>query len=134
MIERVFSRLYKYLQFKSTTTEVFQRHINIDSGYKYLTSESIVNSDNANGRVSYYNDKADDAVSYLRYLNKIKTYETTQPYAGFFTPAEKTVLTKFIKILGRKEMDYVRKVWNLCPLCSEESNLEYQTPRGAMVE
>ena len=40
-LERVFSRIYKYLQFKSTTGETFQRHINIDSGYKYLTTKSL---------------------------------------------------------------------------------------------
>ena len=44
MIERVFSRLYKYLKFKSTTFETFQRHFNVDMGYKYLDPESILNS------------------------------------------------------------------------------------------
>lgn len=45
VIERIFSRLYKYLQFKSTTSEEFEKHINIDSGYKYLTTESLLKND-----------------------------------------------------------------------------------------
>ena len=45
VIERVFSRLYKYLHFKTTTGEVLPRHVNIDSGYKYLTPESIAMGD-----------------------------------------------------------------------------------------
>ena len=55
-IERVFSRIYKYLQFKSTTSETFQRHINIDSGYKYLTTDSLKNSDH---ELKYYYDPTD---------------------------------------------------------------------------
>lgn len=46
-IERIFSGIYKYLQLKSTTSETFQRHINIDSGYKYLTTDSLKASDHA---------------------------------------------------------------------------------------
>ena len=71
VIERIFSGLYKYLSFKSTTGESIQRHVNIDSGYKYLESESIIGSDNPNSHV-YYNE--DDEVPYLRYLTKLKTY------------------------------------------------------------
>jgi hypothetical protein len=56
-LERVFSRIYKYLQFKSTTSETFQRHINIDSGYKYLTSESLKAS---NHNLNIYYDFAND--------------------------------------------------------------------------
>ena len=55
-LERVFSRIYKYLQFKSTTSETFQRHINIDSGYKYLTTDSLKNSDH---ELKYYYDPTD---------------------------------------------------------------------------
>lgn len=56
-IERIFSRIYKYLQFKSTTSETFQRHINIDSGYKYLTSDSLKKSDH---ELKYYYDPTDE--------------------------------------------------------------------------
>jgi hypothetical protein len=56
-IERIFSRIYKYLQFKSTTSETFQRHINIDSGYKYLTTDSLKNSDH---ELNYYYDPTDE--------------------------------------------------------------------------
>ena len=73
-IERIFSRIYKYLQFKSTTSETFQRHINIDSGYKYLTTDSLKNSDH---ELNYYYDPTDEQSTsehpepikpYLRYL------------------------------------------------------------------
>ena len=57
VIERIFSRLYKYLQFKSTTSETFQRHINIDSGYKYLTTNSLKKSDHD---LKYYYDPEDE--------------------------------------------------------------------------
>lgn len=75
VIERIFSRLYKYLQFKSTTGEIFQRHINIDTGYKYLTSESILNSENDASHV-YYNEKDvnDGIPDYLRYLSRLEDY------------------------------------------------------------
>lgn len=74
VIERIFSRIYKYLQFKSTTSETFQRHINIDSGYKYLTTDSLKNSDH---ELNYYYDPTDEQSTtehpepikpYLRYL------------------------------------------------------------------
>lgn len=73
-LERVFSRIYKYLQFKSTTSETFQRHINIDSGYKYLTTDSLKKSDH--GLDIYYDLKKDSEENvekhYLRYLKKLK--------------------------------------------------------------
>ena len=130
VIERVFSRLYKYLQFKSTTGEVFHRHINIDSGYKYLTSESILNSDNGAGREIYYNDKGDDKVPYLRYLDKLKDYKAWNKLTG----PEKEVLGHFIAIISRKEMEQVRQSWDLCPLCKSAENLEYQTPRRVEID
>lgn len=58
-IERVFSCIYKYLQFKSTTHETFARHVNIDSGYRYLTTQSILGTDNLSGRHAYYDDSVD---------------------------------------------------------------------------
>lgn len=125
VIERVFSRLYKYLQFKSTTGEVFHRHINIDSGYKYLTSDSIYNSDNTSARTVYYNDAGTDKISYLRYLSKIRAYKNSPPYAGFFTTYEEKMLERFIAIITRKEMDYIKKSWDLCPLCNSATNLGY---------
>lgn len=71
VIERVFSELYKYLQFKSTTGEQFQRHINIDSGYKYLATDTIRNSENPNSNV-YYSEN--DGIPYMRYLGKLAEY------------------------------------------------------------
>lgn len=53
MIERVFSRLYRYLRFKSTTGETFKKHINVDMGYKYLDSDTI-------GVAAYYRDNDPD--------------------------------------------------------------------------
>lgn len=69
VIERIFSRLYKYLQFKSTTGEVFQRHINIDSGYKYLTTDTLNKSENTNSHVYYTETESEPG--YLRYLTKL---------------------------------------------------------------
>lgn len=75
VIERIFSRLYKYLQFKSTTGEIFQRHINIDTGYKYLTSDSILNSENDASHVYYSEKDVNDGIpDYLRYLSRLEDY------------------------------------------------------------
>ena len=72
VIERIFSRIYTYLQFKSTTSETFPRHVNIDTGYKYLTSSTILRSDNKAGRKPYFNDIDDgDSIPYIRYLMKV---------------------------------------------------------------
>ena len=72
VIERIFSRIYTYLQFKSTTTETFPRHVNIDTGYKYLTTSTILKSDNKAGRKPYFNDIDEgDDIPYFRYLLKI---------------------------------------------------------------
>ena len=135
VIERVFSRLYKYLQFKSTITEKIPRHINIDSGYKYLTAETICNSDNEKGRDPYYNDGEDgDKVSYLRYLSKLGQYLKNHESDNFFTPSERTVLGHFITIISRKELEATRLKWDLCPLCSQHgTTLKYQTPRSVVM-
>lgn len=80
MIERVFSSLYKYLQFKSTTGEEFSKHINIDCGYKYLDTESLSTSDNPkcvayhNGRIAGNPAKDKDEVPYLRYLKRLDDF------------------------------------------------------------
>lgn len=71
VIERVFSGLYRYLQFKSTVGEKSLRHINIDNGYKYLSPETVLKSENPNSK-SYYSN--DDQVPYLRYLAKVEQY------------------------------------------------------------
>lgn len=59
-IERVFSGLYKYLHFKSTTGEVIPKRVNIDSGYKYLSTSSLRTSMNPvsrqEGNGIYYDD------------------------------------------------------------------------------
>ena len=102
VIERVFSGLYRYLQFKSTAGEEFQRHINIDNGYKYLTTESIMESDNADSHV-YYSE--DDEIPYLRYLTKIHSYLDGGNY--LLTSSEKEVLGQFIEILSEKEADWL---------------------------
>lgn len=115
VIERVFSMLYKYLQFKSTTSETFQRHINIDSGYKYLDTETILGSDNEASGVYFYGG---DEVKYLRYLDKLKGYKN---FRGL-TSDEKAVLSKFIDILTKNlTWDWRMENWNLCPLC--QSNI-----------
>lgn len=114
VIERIFSGLYKYLSFKSTTGESIQRHVNIDSGYKYLESESIIGSDNPNSHV-YYNE--DDEVPYLRYLTKLKTY--LRKNQTFLTPNQYDVLEEFIEVLSKKDEDWLRTQWDLCPVCKE---------------
>ena len=93
MIERVFSRLYKYLQFKSTTSEHFARRINIDNGYKYLTTETLRKSENKASNVYY--DENDEiaglahAPKYLRYLNKLKEYVDDGANASELSPGER---------------------------------------------
>ena len=126
VIERVFSRLYKYLYFKSTTGEVFQRHINIDSGYKYLTSESIRQSDKRRDdepeTVGVYYDPSDaSGVSYLRYLNKLQQYIDNSP---FLTDMENTVLKQFTDVLNNRVEDWIAngKYNYLCPLCDLSSD------------
>lgn len=123
VIERVFSELYKYLQFKSTTSEMFQRHININSGYKYLTTESLLGSDNDASDV-YYSDS--DAVGYLRYLAKLSEYANGTVNIGL-TDNEKKLLGQFISIVEKEPVEWLDKNWDLCPLCRGVGQL----PRNA---
>lgn len=115
VIERVFSRLYKYLQFKSTTGEVFQRHVNIDSGYKYLSSDSIRHSDpispsdSGNTKVYYDDDIGsdnDNTLGYLKYMSKLSEYVHDPAKAGL-TDSEKNVLEHFVGILGKTAQDWI---------------------------
>ena len=115
-LERIFSRIYKYLQFKSTTSETFQRRINIDSGYKYLTTDSLKNSDHD---LNYYHDGQSEK-QYLRYLNKLNFYlngkeHVTPPDIGL-TDDEQAVLSQFCKVLSKQTLDWLGKKWDLCPL------------------
>ena len=123
-LERVFSRIYKYLQFKSTTGETFQRHINIDSGYKYLTTESLKNSDH---KLDIYYDFGEDESRhiekhYLRYLKKLNYYlGRSAPDIGL-TVHEKAVLGQFCEILSKKTLDWLDEKWDLCPLLQHSSD------------
>ena len=119
VIERVFSRLYKYLQFKSTTGEMFRQHINMDSGYKYLSTDSLLKSDNPT--TAYYSP--DDEVDYLRYLAKVSEYVNGEnpPNIGL-TSSEETVLQKFCGILGKKAESWIYRNWDLCPLQADDSS------------
>lgn len=134
-IERVFSRIYKYLQFKSTTSETFQRHINIDSGYKYLTTESLKNSDHVLD--IYYDLKQDEddhiEKHYLRYLAKLNYYlGNTAPDIGL-TDDERAILGQFCEILSLKTLDWLDKKWDLCPILKRVSdNPEELYPRKSM--
>ena len=110
VIERVFSELYKYLQFKSTTGEVFQRHVNVDSGYKYLTTESILASDNPNSH-AYYDSS--DEVPYLRYLTKLQTYLNVRQ--TLLTPDQYVVLSQFVEVLSEKSANWIEWQWDFCP-------------------
>ena len=58
VIEKVFSELYNYLHFKSTTFDVIQSHINIDNGYKYLTNDSLRGNENPHSSL-YYDDSSE---------------------------------------------------------------------------
>ena len=104
MIERIFSELYKYLQFKSTTNETFPSHINIDSGYKYLKTESIMRSENSK-TVAYFDDRG-GTPSYLAYLGGIRKYLSDT--SSILTSDEKTVLEAVLdEILAKTDPDWV---------------------------
>ena len=143
VIERVFSRLYKYLKFKSTTFETFQRHFNVDMGYKYLDPESILNSE-AN-RDFYYHDS--DAVKYIRYLDKLKTYTGDESDSDEVKNAkeeylkntiglsnsEVEVLKNFVRILSLQVRRYIlndSQDWNLCPFCLRDRDASKVEPRS----
>ena len=113
VIERVFSRLYKYLQFKSTPWEKFQRHLNIDSGYKYLSTQSILESANPESGV-YYSE--DDVVPYLRYALKLDEY--LDDGSDVLSSDEKNVLRQFRDVLSTKVEPWIEEQskWNLCPV------------------
>ena len=127
-IERVFSRIYKYLQFKSTTSETFQRHINIDSGYKYLTTDSLKKSDHDLG--IYYDPEDEEGKNYLRYLTKLKTYENNR---DVLDENERAVLKEFNLVLSKQTMDWLDKKWDLCPLLQRASEkIDELSPRKLM--
>ena len=133
-LERVFSRIYKYLQFKSTTGETFQRHINIDSGYKYLTTESLKKSDHELG--IYYDFDSDEAEGidkhYLRYLNKLNSYLSSSANIGL-TPDEKAILGQFCEILSKEALGWLGKKWDLCPILQRAETRGVQiSPRKLM--
>lgn len=119
VIERVFSRIYKYLQFKSTTSETFQRHINLDSGYKYLTTDSLKKSDHDLGIYYDPNDEVEGSKDYLRYLTKLKTYEDNE---DVLDENERAVLKEFNLVLSKQTMDWLDKKWDLCPLLKGQSS------------
>ena len=128
-IERIFGRLYKYLKFKSTTSEIIQKHINIDSGYKYFTTDALKKSDNPEsnkaGNGIYWNDDDTGGPKYLRYLTKLqKYYDDNVP---FLTAHERGVLGNFLIVLGKKSAQWLDWHWNLCPLCQTE----YKNPASS---
>lgn len=118
VIERVFSRLYKYLHFKSTTSEVFAKHINIDSGYKYLTSETL-KTRNDNLEASTYFDE-NDSVPYLRYLAKVESYVRNRSNTAGLTEDESAVIDHVLDILSMSAPDWIHSHWDLCPLCDDD--------------
>ena len=122
VIERIFSRIYKYLQFKSTTDEVFQRHVNVDCGFKYLTTETIQNSNNkVSGCTPYYDDNS-PGEKYLMYLNKLVQYikgSTWSQSNSILTQAEDKVLGEFVEVLKNGSSDWLSSNWDLCPLLDE---------------
>ena len=129
-LERVFSRIYKYLQFKSTTGETFQRHINIDSGYKYLTTESLKKSDH---QLEYYFDDSDEGKKYLRYLKKLQYYLTSSAPGIGLTQNEKAVLGQFCEILSKETLGWLNKKWDLCPILQRAETRGVQiSPRKLM--
>ena len=133
VIERVFSRIYSYLQFKSTPQETYQRHINLDSGYKYLTTNSLKGSDHDLGIYYDPEDEVEGSKDYLRYLTKLKTYEDNEKVLD---ENERAVLKEFNKVLSKQTMDWLDKKWDLCPLLQEQakSAREFaETPVAKMV-
>lgn len=111
--------LYKYLQFKSTTGETFRRHINIDSGYKYLTTDTIRNSENPVSDV-YYSDEDPTSPNYMRYLAKLEQYSNSSSSTFRdigLDESERKLLGYFIDILKEKPVSWLKENWDLCPLC-----------------
>lgn len=135
-LERVFSRIYKYLQFKSTTGETFQRHINIDNGYKYLTTKSLLESDHELG--IYFDDS--DEKKYLRYLKKLNdclaetNFSTNPPVNPYgFTKDEYEVLGQFCEILSKQALGWLDEKWDLCPILQRSETRSPQfSPRKLM--
>lgn len=118
VIERIFHELYAYLQFKTTTQHTYQKHVNIDNGYKYLTNESLSLSDNPDTHL-YYDD--DSPIPYLSYLTKLKEYVIgNSELAGVLDDeGERTILEKAIGVvLDRPNEEYLNGKFDLCPLCT----------------
>lgn len=124
VIERIFSRLYKYLSFKSTTGEKFARHVNIDNGYKYLTTNSLLGNQNSKNAGVYYDDRdtASEEPTYLSYLNKVKTYVDSRRDVDF-TSSELAILKNAINLLSSKQYSWKNTSWNLCPFCVSKTLL-----------
>ena len=130
-IERVFSGIYKYLQFKSTTSETFQRHINIDSGYKYLTTDSFKKSDHELKYYYYPEDESAGIKPYLKYLKKLNEYVNSSASGSGIglTTDEKAVLGEFCNVLSKETLDWLDKEWDLCPLLNRLQNSDELHPR-----
>lgn len=122
VIERVFSWIYRYLQFKSTTGEAFQKHINIDNGYKYFKTESLLESDNKDSSVYYDDRKSDDEdedeygykPKYLSYLKKLID-DYLKPEQSVLDSDEKEVLNNAVSVLKKSAPNWVTDDWDLCP-------------------
>lgn len=71
VIERLFSELYDYLHFKTTSDDVIQSHVNFDNGYKYLTDESLSQSENPITHL--YCDRG-SRTPYLPYVSRLLKY------------------------------------------------------------
>ena len=118
-IERIFARIYEYLQFKATTTESMEKHINFDVGFKYLTTDSILDSDN--GIVSYYDPMAG---GHSYYIDKVASYLGS---SDVLDDDEKEVLEKVVGMLRKLPQDHLDKKWNLCPLLLADGVEECQS-------
>lgn len=133
-IERIFSGIYKYLQFKSTTSETFQRHINIDSGYKYLTTDCLKASDHA--LKCYYDptDEQNNIKPYLKYLKKLNEYanpDASDPDIGL-TADERAALGEFCDVLSKSALEWLNWRWDLCPLLLRTEKTDQISPRKIM--
>ena len=110
-LERVFNGIYEYLQFKTHTGCTYPRHVNVDNGYKYLDTESLLGSDH---EVGVYYDPSDRGKDYLRYLHVLDKYANDSGFG--FTDYERAILTEFCQVLKYTTFDWISETWDPCPL------------------
>lgn len=143
MIERIFSELYNYLHFKSTTNDVIQNHINIDNGYKYLTNDSLRGNENPVSNLYYDDSDGQNDHPYLSYVARLYDYISgsrdgkSSLHGVLDNQDEVKVLEHAIEVvLSRPERQYFDEQgsslypkFDLCPFCNNYQMKFEQSPR-----